>query len=117
MNSIQIQMDSIARDESKWGSIIDIGYDSRGKGKTFNLEKVAEYFDWTVLRKHTGGDPRLNVEIYSNTKPNHIRGKNKIFVMDEGFTLDEIREFQRYGVIVFSLWSSLYEKDIVKLNI
>lgn len=116
MKNIQKQMDTIARDESKFGVIIDTR-SNRAVGKTFNIEKVAEYFEFTVIKKYHESEPRSNVEILQHAKPEHIRGTNKIYVIDEGYSLSEIFEFMKVGKVAFALWSSDYEKNFHKLEV
>lgn len=115
MKNIQKQMDTISRNESKWGTIIDVR-SNRCVGKTFNIEKVAEYFDFTVIKKHHGSEPRTNVEILQHAIPNHIKGKNQIYVIDEGYSLGDIMEFMKSGKIAFALWTSDYESKFVTLD-
>lgn len=117
MSKIQQQFDGIARDKTKWGTIFNTNDLQRGKGKSYNIEKVAEYFGFTVINKYLGREPRLGVEFIHRPTINHVRGKKDIFVLDEGFTIDEIREFKKHVNVVFAIWNPNHEKDVVDLKV
>ena len=116
MKNIQKQMDSIARNKSKFGTVIDTRT-NRCVGKSFNIEKIAEYFGFTVIKKFHTSNTRSNVGIIHRVTPDHIRGKNNIFVIDEGYSILEIFDFMQNGTVAFALWSSDYDKNFEKLHV
>ena len=114
MNDIQKVMDKIARDKSKHGTIISTNKIDRNCGKTYSLELIAEYFGYTVIKKGWTGS-RENIKVRFSENVNSIRGSKEDFVIDEGYTLEEIREFKKYINVIFALWNPEDEKDIINL--
>ncbi len=107
MNSIVNQMDNIARNKCLHGTVIDVA-GCRQVGKTFSLEKIAAYHDYQIVRR----SKTCSTDILLS----EIRGKEGKFVIDEGYTLYEIREAYVHNDIVLALWDRKYEMKIVMLQ-
>jgi len=115
MNDIQKVMDKIARDKSKHGTIISTNKIDRNCGKTYNLKLIAEYYGYTVLKRYCETNHNENTKVIFSITANSIGGNREDFVIDEGYTLEEIREFKKYINVIFALWNPEDEKDIINL--
>jgi len=97
-NKIFEQMQSIVKDESRWGTIIYVDESDRGRGKSYNLQKLAEVYNLTLVNKY---ENRLCIDKFAN------RGRSKKYdrqyVLDEGYSLEQIAELSQYYNIILSI--------------
>lgn len=104
---VENKIRDICNNQNKHGIIIDTR-DLRGVGKSYSIDKIANEFGYKVCRKYAINKTDL---LY-----NTIRGRRDKIILDEGFTLEEIKDAMEVADVVFAMWTSSYELNMTTLK-
>jgi hypothetical protein len=103
-NKLFEQMQNIIKNESLHGTIVLLdNKEDRGIGKTSSISMLADIYQLKVGKKHNY--PECGIKL--NTNEDYYAGKiynsEDMYILDEGFTLNEVNILKKYYNIIFAL--------------
>ena len=107
-NKIFEQMQEIVNNKYKHGTIILIDNETdRGIGKTRSMELIAEIYGLTLLKKFMYPESGIKIKVEDEEVKPMLQHKTP-YILDEGFTLEEINLIKSHYNIIFALVDTNY---------